>query len=89
MHSNLTIFFLFPVSPFFFSCLTIPPFFSCSDKRFQAQNDKIRIISSFSDVDYEEQECIYEEVEGEMSQEFVEDSKYKSKEVEVKEVRTL
>ncbi|XP_053060933.1 protein unc-13 homolog B isoform X12 [Acinonyx jubatus] len=53
----------------------------------QAKNDKIRIISAFSDVDYEEQEGTYEEIEGEIPQEFLENSNIK--EAKVKEIRTL
>lgn len=53
----------------------------------QAKNDKIRIISAFSDIDYEEQEGIYDEIEGEISQEFLEHRNIK--EAEIKEIRTL
>ncbi|XP_055282947.1 uncharacterized protein LOC129556782 [Moschus berezovskii] len=86
---NLTIFFFFSLFLLFFLALPFLHFPLYIRQSFQAQNDKIRIISSFSDVDYEEQECIYEEVEGEMSQEFLEDSNINLKEAEVKEVRTL
>lgn len=55
----------------------------------QAKNDKIRIISSFFDVDFEEQEGTYEEIEGRKSQEFLEKNNTNLKEVEVKETRTL
>lgn len=55
----------------------------------QAKNDRIRTISAFSDVDYEEQEGIYEEIEGKISQEFLENSNINIKEAEVKEIRCL
>lgn len=78
--------------PCFFSflCLTIPPILSLYIRQgLQAKNDKIRIISAFSDVDYEEQESMYEEIEGKVSQEFLESSNINLKEAEVKEIRTL
>ncbi|XP_063081844.1 protein unc-13 homolog B isoform X2 [Cavia porcellus] len=53
------------------------------------KNDKIRIISAFSHVDFEEQEDIYEEVEGKISQDFVENNNINLKEAAIKEVRTL
>lgn len=53
----------------------------------QGKNDRIRIISAFSDADSEEQEGVCEEIEGKISQEFIENSNMK--EAEVKEIRTL
>ncbi|XP_069909928.1 protein unc-13 homolog B isoform X3 [Oryctolagus cuniculus] len=55
----------------------------------QAKNDKIRIVTAFSDVDYEEQEDIYEEMEGKISQDFLENSNMNLKEAEVKAIRNL
>ncbi|KAM5331844.1 uncharacterized protein AAES06_012001 [Glossophaga mutica] len=51
--------------------------------------DRIRVISAFSDVDYEEQEGIYKQMEGKISQEFLENSNINVKEAELKEIRTL
>lgn len=78
--------------PCFFSflCLILPPILSLYIRQgLQAKNDKIRIISAFSDVDYEEQESIYEEIEGKIPQEFLESSNINLKEAEVKEIRSL
>ncbi|XP_031305819.1 uncharacterized protein LOC116152678 [Camelus dromedarius] len=73
---------------FFFLCLTIPLILSLYIRQgLQAPNDKISIISSFSDVDYEEQEGIHKEIEGKIPQLCLENDNIK--EAEVKEVRTL
>ncbi|XP_077903908.1 protein unc-13 homolog B isoform X7 [Ictidomys tridecemlineatus] len=53
----------------------------------QAKYDKIRIISAFSDVDYEEQEDKYEEIEGKISQDILENDN--QKETVVKESQNL
>ncbi|XP_011746446.2 protein unc-13 homolog B isoform X3 [Macaca nemestrina] len=55
----------------------------------RAKDEKIRIISAFSDVDYEEQEDIHKEIEGKISQECLENNNINLKEAEVKEIRTL
>ncbi|XP_033614870.1 protein unc-13 homolog B isoform X12 [Fukomys damarensis] len=55
----------------------------------QTRNDKIRIISAYSDVDYEEQEDIYEEIEEKISQDFLENNNINFKEAEMKESRIL
>ncbi|XP_036891945.1 protein unc-13 homolog B isoform X6 [Sturnira hondurensis] len=55
----------------------------------QAKIDRIRVMSAFSDVDYEEQEGVYKQMEGRISQEFLENSNINVKEAELKEIRTL
>lgn len=85
----ITFFFLSPVSPFFFA-FTIPPILIPYLRQgSQAKNDKIRIISAFSDVDYEEQEDMYEEIEGKISQDILENDNINLKETEVKESQNL
>lgn len=55
----------------------------------QAKTDRIRIISAFCDVDYKEQEGIYEQIEGKISEEFLENSNINVKEVQITEIKTL
>lgn len=86
---NLICFFLFPICPFFL-CFTIPSNLSLYIRQgLQAKVDRIRVISAFSDVDYEEQDGIYKQMEGKISQEFLENSNINVKESELKEIRTL
>lgn len=79
----------FPCFPLFL-CLTIPSNLSLYIRQgLLAKTDRIRIISAFSDVDYKEQEEIYEQMEGKISQGFLENSNINVKEVQVKEIGAL
>ncbi|KAM8802402.1 uncharacterized protein V5649_004827 [Rhynchonycteris naso] len=55
----------------------------------QVKTDRIRIVSASTDVDCEEQEGTYEQIDGKISQEFLENSSINVKGVELKEIRTL
>lgn len=81
MNRNSVLLLIPSFSLFLLFIFLIPPILpSYIRQDWQAKNDKIRIISAFSNVNYEEQENKYE-MNGKISQDFLENSNINLKEV--------